>query len=91
MEVKELNPPIRLEWLCLDGPAEWTGPQISFAFSRQNDQTILIFGHRGWREAVEFMAHCSMKWAVFLLSLREYVEQGKGDPSPHDLKIDNWN
>lgn len=91
MEVKELNPPMRVEWLCVDGPAEWIGTQISFDLSRQDDQTILIFGHRGWREAVEFMAHCSMKWAVFLLSLREYVEQGKGGPSPHDLKIDNWN
>jgi len=32
-----------------------------------------------------------MKWATFLLSLREYVETGTGKPSPHDLKIDNWN
>jgi hypothetical protein len=32
-----------------------------------------------------------MKWAVFLLSLRDYIETGKGKPSPHDLKIDNWN
>jgi hypothetical protein len=32
-----------------------------------------------------------MKWATFLLSLRDYVETGKGKPSPHDLKIDNWN
>jgi hypothetical protein len=32
-----------------------------------------------------------MKWAVFLLSLREYVETGKGKPSPYDVKIDNWN
>jgi hypothetical protein len=37
------------------------------------------------------MAHCSMKWATFMLSLRELVETGKGRPSPVDLKIDNWN
>ena len=47
---------MRVEWLCVDGPAEWIGTQISFDLSRQDDQTILIFGHRGWREAVEFMA-----------------------------------
>ncbi len=32
----------------------------------------------------------SMKWATFLLSLREYVKTGKGQPSPHDQIIDNW-
>ena len=91
MEVQELNPGKNVRWRCVDGPAEWMGTDITFDLSEQDNQTIIIFGHRNWREAVEFMAHCSMKWAVFLLSLREYVETGKGKPSPHDLKIDNWN
>jgi len=91
MEVQELNPGKAIRWRCIDGPEEWVGTDITFELSQQDDQTIIIFGHRNWREAVEFTAHCSMKWAVFLLSLREYVETGKGKPSPHDLKIDNWN
>ena len=91
MEVQELNPDKDVRWRCIEGPPEWIGTVITFAMSQQDDQTIIIFGHRNWREAVEFTAHCSMKWAVFLLSLREYVEKGKGKPSPHDLKIDNWN
>jgi len=91
MEVQELNPEKYVRWRCVDGPDEWIGTDITFELSQQGDQTIIIFGHRNWREAVEFTAHCSMKWAVFLLSLREYVETGKGKPSPHDLKIDNWN
>lgn len=91
MKVLELNPEKEVRWRCIDGPEEWIGTDIAFEWSMQDDQTIMIFGHRNWREAVEFMAHCSMKWAVFLLSLREYVETGKGSPSPNDLKIDNWN
>jgi len=91
MEVQELNPQKNVRWRCIEGPEEWIGTEVTFDLSQQDDQTIIIFGHRNWREAVEFMAHCSMKWAVFLLSLREYVETGKGKPSPHDLKIDNWN
>ena len=91
MEVQELNPQKGVRWRCTDGPDEWIGTDITFQLSEQDDQTIIIFGHRNWREAVEFTAHCSMKWAVFLLSLREYVETGKGKPQPHDLKIDNWN
>jgi uncharacterized protein YndB with AHSA1/START domain len=91
MEVKELNPQKAVQWRCIDGPGEWIGTDVSFQLSQQGDQTIIIFGHRNWREAVEFTAHCSMKWAVFLLSLREYVETGIGKPSPRDLKIDDWN
>src|SRR5688500_7744624 len=91
MEVQEFNPPKFLRWRCLSGPDEWIGTDITFQLSEQDDQIIILFGHRNWREAVEFTAHCSMKWAVFLLSLREYLETGKGKPSPHDLKIDNWN
>ncbi len=91
MEVQELNPDKDVKWRCVEGPDEWLGTNITFQLSQQDDQTIIIFGHRNWREAVEFMAHCSMKWAVFLLSLREFLETGKGKPSPNDLKIDNWN
>ncbi len=91
MEVLELNPEIYVRWRCKEGPAEWIGTDISFQLSQHDNQTIILFGHRNWREVVEFTAHCSMKWAVFLLSLREYVETGKGKPQPHDLKIDNWN
>lgn len=75
----------------MPGPEERGGTDITFQLSEQDGQTIVLFGHINWREAVEATAHCSMKWATFLLSLREYVETGKGKPSPHDLKIDNWN
>jgi uncharacterized protein YndB with AHSA1/START domain len=91
MEVHELNPQKNIIWRCISGPDEWIGTEITFELSQQDDQIIVIFGHRNWKEQVEFTAHCSMKWAVFLLSLREYVETGKGKPSPRDLKIDNWN
>lgn len=90
MEVRELAPDA-IAWRCLEGPAEWIGTDIVFRLSRSGDQTIVAFAHRGWREAVEFTAHCSTKWAVFLLSLRELVETGRGRPSPRDLKIDDWN
>jgi len=91
MEVQDLTPQKNVRWRCVEGPDEWIGTDITFDLSQQDDQVIIIFGHRNWREAIEFTAHCSMKWAVFLLSLREYVETGKGKPSPGDLKIDNWN
>jgi hypothetical protein len=40
-----------------------------------------------WKEPVEFMHHCSTKWATFLLSLRDMVEKSKGRPLPNALQI----
>jgi len=91
MEVRVLAPPKTVRWRCTGGIPEWIGTDVSFQLSEEEGQTILLFGHRNWREATDFTSHCSMKWATFLLSLRDYVETGKGKPAPHDLKIDNWN
>lgn len=90
MDVLALTPAQRVCWRVQAGPPEWVDTEIEFALSQQDGQTIVLFGHRHWREAGEFMAHCSTKWATFLLSLREYVETGRGRPAPADLKISNW-
>jgi uncharacterized protein YndB with AHSA1/START domain len=91
LEVLELSPPKAVVWHVTAGPPEWIGTDVTFSFSREGEFTIVQFGHRNWSEPVEFTAHCSMKWATFLLSLRDLVEKGVGSPSPDDLKIDNWN
>lgn len=91
MEVVTLDPNKKVQWRCTSGPEEWIGTEVIFDLSQDGDDTIVLFGHRNWREANDFTAHCSMKWATFLLSLRELVESGKGKPSPDDIKIDNWN
>jgi len=90
-ELVKLEPGKKVQWRFTAGPEEWVGTDLTFDLSRDGDQTLIVFGHRNWREAVEFTAHCSMKWATFLLSLRQLLETGKGRPSPDDLKIDNWN
>jgi uncharacterized protein YndB with AHSA1/START domain len=86
-----LEPAKRVQWRFRSGPEEWVGTDATFDLHQDGDYTILVFGHRNWREPVEFMAHCSMKWATFILSLKELVETGRGKPSPNDIKIDNWN
>jgi uncharacterized protein YndB with AHSA1/START domain len=90
MDVLELVPDQKVRWRVTGGPEEWVGTDIEFLLSRQDEHTIVMFGHRKWREEAEFMAHCSTKWATFLLSLRDLVETGKGKPAPNDLKISNW-
>jgi uncharacterized protein YndB with AHSA1/START domain len=91
MEVKALDPGKKVHWTFLAGPEEWIGTDVIFELHEEGDYTIVLFAHRNWREQVEFTAHCSMKWGIFMLSLKEFVETGKGKPSPNDIKIDNWN
>jgi uncharacterized protein YndB with AHSA1/START domain len=91
IRVDSLQPDSRIQWSFESGPAEWIGTNVTFALKQEGEHTIVLFSHNGWREAVEFTAHCSMKWATFLLSLKQEVENGRGLPSPGDLKIDNWN
>jgi hypothetical protein len=89
-ELLKLVPNEEVVWRFTSGPPEWIGTDVTFALSQQGDYTVVLFGHRNWREAVEFTAHCSTKWATFLLSLKQLVETGSGQPSPDDLPISNW-
>ncbi|MEU2202142.1 SRPBCC domain-containing protein [Isoptericola sp. NPDC019482] len=91
MEVEELRPSERVVWRVVDGPEEWVGTTVEWDLRQDGDWTILLFAHRGWREPVEFMHHCSTKWATFLQSLKALVEGGDAAPSPRDVKIDDWN
>ena len=90
MEVVELEPGRLVRWDVVDGPEEWLGTSVQFDLHQEGDYTIVLFKHEGWREPVEFMHHCSTKWAAFLLSLKSLLETGKGAPEPNDVKIDNW-
>ncbi|MES2947370.1 MAG: SRPBCC domain-containing protein [Pseudomonadota bacterium] len=87
MKVLELEPDRQVLWQVVDGPAEWIGTRVSFNLKQSGDHAIVLFKHQGWKEPVEFMHHCSTKWAVYLMSLKALVETGKGTPNPHDPHI----
>ena len=90
MKVLELHPATHVLWQVVDGPEEWIGTTISFDLQQSDHWTIILFKHEGWKQPVEFMHHCSTKWAVFLLSLKSLLETGKGAPYPNEIKLDSW-
>jgi uncharacterized protein YndB with AHSA1/START domain len=90
MKVLELRPATRVLWQVIEGPPEWIGTKVSFDLKQDGEYCIVLFKHAGWKEPVEFMHHCSTKWATFLMSLKALVETGKGAPSPDDVQISNW-
>ena len=90
MKVVELDPGRLVRWEVVGGPAEWIGTEVRFDIRQDGDWTIVLFRHEGWREPVEFMSHCSTKWATYLVSLKQLLETGTGAPDPRDLLISDW-
>jgi len=87
LEVVQADPSL-VTWRY-SGPAKaWEPTEITFRLEWRDVQTIVLFKQGGCSEPVEFMHHCSTKWATFLLSLKDYVEKGEGRPEPsRDMKI----
>ena len=68
---------------------EWVGTEITFRLKPDDAQIYVHFTHSNWGSDTDLLAHCSTKWAVFLLSLKDLLEKGKGRPSPDSWPIDH--
>ena len=89
-EVVELQTDTLVRWRHSgDMPGAWIDTEVSFQLTSEDRQTYVLFLHSNWKERSEFMGHCSTKWAVFLLSLKEAIETGNGKPFPNDIHIDH--
>jgi uncharacterized protein YndB with AHSA1/START domain len=87
VKVLELEAGRHVLWQVVEGPAAWVGTKLSFELAKDGDYTQVLFKHLGWKEPSQLMAHCSTKWAMFLMSLKSLVEAGKGTPYPRDVQI----
>lgn len=87
MKVLERDPGKRVVWEVVKGPKEWIGTKVIWDLKLQGEGTTILFKQQGWREPVEFMHHCSTKWATFLMSLKAMLESGAGTPFPNDVLI----
>ena len=87
MRVDELTSPERVGWTCVEGPDDWRDTRITFELSVDDGETGVLFTHGGWRDSEGFMAHCSTKWAYFLLGLKDGLEGGRATPWPTDKQI----
>ncbi len=81
MKVIKLLPNRTVVWHCLAGPQEWIGTQLAFELTPAEHATSLYFSHRGWRSTTGIFPICNFDWARYLMSLRSYLEKGKGYPA----------
>ena len=88
MEIVALLPNKFVHWHCRANTwsEEWINTELTFEIEPQGAKTMVRFSHRRWMKESDFMRSCSLKWATFLLSLKSFVERGKGAPSPDDIE-----
>lgn len=89
MTIKELIPDKKVIWQCTDKEGEWKDTLVTFELNATEQQIFINFSHSNWLEQSDLCSHCSTKWAVFMLSLKDYLEKGKGKPFPEDTPINH--
>ena len=80
--VEELNPVTRVRWKVAN--SAWQGNDIEFNLKADGNDTTLLFAHRGFPRADEGYASATTRWGFYLLSLKRYLQAGKGTPNPDD-------
>ena len=88
-EIIELIPNAKVVWRHSgEMPPAWKGSEISFQLEETETQTFVNFRHYNWQQADDFLAHCSTKWGLFMMSIKSCIETGRGYPYPDDVHID---
>ena len=80
MKVINLKQNKLVQWQCIQADKDWIGTIVSFELENDDDKTLLRFTHDKWPTHGDFFAHCNLSWAKYLLSLRQLLETGKGQP-----------
>lgn len=81
LKIVKLIPNRSVVWHCLQGFPEWEDTQIAFDIEATRTDCILHFSHRGWRRTTGSFSKYNFEWAKYLVSLRNYLEKGKGFPA----------
>ena len=89
MTIVELIPNRKVRWRCTVESGEWKDTYVTFELAETPEQVFINFSHTDWTAQTELCSHCSTKWAVFMLSLKDYLEKGKGKPFPDDIHINH--
>jgi uncharacterized protein YndB with AHSA1/START domain len=91
MEVTTLKSNELVRWHVTDkSTPDWSNTKIEFNIFDDQGKTFLHFRHSEWQEDAKSFPHCSLGWAIFLLSLKEFAETGKGRPYPYDMPVNMW-
>ena len=84
VQIINLQEPILVTWAILNSfRPEQNGTIITFEIQSAGSYTLLHFSQVGFATADETYALMNTGWAYYLVSLKQYLETGKGAPSPN--------
>lgn len=88
VRVAELTPPAHIAWDEVSSTGGgFDGTTISFDLKSDEGITSLLFAHRGFKTGADNIASATTRWGFYLLSLKRYLESGKGSPNPEDTEL----
>ena len=80
-EVAELDEGSKVHWIHrLSSVAQWTGTSVTWQLTPVHNGTKLVFTHDGFAQVDEVYEQTRGNWQYFLVSLKSYLETGKGTP-----------
>jgi uncharacterized protein YndB with AHSA1/START domain len=82
VKIIDLKQPASVKWQITN--AAWPGDMIEFDLRPEEKHTRLFFAHRGFAQADQRYASATTRWGFYLLSLKRYLEAGKGTPNPDE-------
>lgn len=83
-----LIPYEKLELTCCEGPPQWQDTILTFKLEEKEGQVFLTHIHSNIQsDDIESLTYFNTKWTVYLLSLKNFLETGKGTPYPTELKL----
>jgi uncharacterized protein YndB with AHSA1/START domain len=88
-EIAELNQDEKVHWITRQGPStgHWAGTSVTWQLEPVHNGTRVIFDHDGFAQADGRYEITRSWWEHFLVSLKSYLETGKGTPgSPFTAK-----
>jgi len=82
--IEELVPAEKVCWKVVSSfRPPWIGTKITFDLRYEKEgSTTLAFAHCGFPNADDEYAMCTTGWGYYLVSLQQYLQTGKGAPSP---------
>jgi len=88
VKIAELTPPVQVAWDEVSSTGGgFDGTTISFDLTSDDDITSLLFVHHGFKTGGDNIAAATTRWGFYLLSLKRYLETGKGSPNPEDTEL----
>ncbi|HYQ72054.1 MAG TPA: hypothetical protein VET88_09030 [Gammaproteobacteria bacterium] len=84
-EILSANDIVKLK--CVSGHVPWQDSILLFELREAADQVFVTLTHQNDSSSEDDFLYFSTKWPVYLLSLKDLIETGKGRPYPQDIKI----